>query len=174
MQRPTSAVVFGILNIAFAAIGAVGLLATAMVLSSVQADSSNPVLGIMRDSPAYMTWMKIALPVGMLGILVLLAGGIGLLCFKTWGRTLSIGYAIYGIVNAILAVGMNFFFLCLPMLHQAQQQTGPEQASAYGSAIGGTIGSSFGLIYPVLLLIFMTRPKLVAAFRGTTEQSKVS
>ena len=170
MQRPTSALVFGILNIAFAAIGAFGLLATAAVLFSMPVDSNNPALKIMRDSPAYMMWMKIALPVGALGSLALLAGGIGLLCFKAWGRTLSIGYAIYGIVNAILAVGMNFFFLCLPMLHQASQQAGPEQASAYGSAIGGTIGSSFGLIYPVLLLIFMTRPKLVAAFRGTTAQ----
>ena len=37
----------------------------------------------------------------------------------------------------------------------------PEQAGAIGATAGG---SCFGMIYPVLLLIFMFRPKVVAAF----------
>ena len=36
---------------------------------------------------------------------------------------------------------------------------------AIGGAIGSSIGGCFALIYPVLLLIFMTRPKLAAAFQ---------
>ena len=170
MERPTSATVFGILNIAFAAMGAFGVV-LAVAMFSTTADANNPVIKIMRESPGYMIYMKIMIPLGAVACVLLLVAGIGLLCFKAWGRILSIVYAVWAILNGILGAVMNFFVLFLPRLHQAQQINGPEQAGAYGGAIGGTFGSCFGLIYPVLLLIFMLRPKLAAAFRGTTSQT---
>jgi hypothetical protein len=164
MQRPTSVTVFGILNIAFAVLGAFGLIFT-LALFSLQTDTNNPVVKLIHENPTYAAWMKVSICLGVPSCLALLAAGIGLLCMKSWARILSIIYAIYAIVFGIAGTVANFFFMVRPMLEQAQQQQGPEAAAAIGGAIGGTIGGCFGLIYPVLLLIFMTRPKVVAAFR---------
>jgi hypothetical protein len=98
----------------------------------------------------------------------LLIAGIGLLLMKSWARTLSIIYAIYALVAGVLGLVVNFMFLVRPMLERAGQQHGPEAAGALGGAIGGTFGGCLGLVYPILLLIFMTRPKLVAAFQPTS------
>jgi len=164
MQRPTSVLVFGILNIVFAAFGVFGLIASFAILF-LPADSNNPVIKIMHENPLYSAWLKLCIPLGLLSCAALLAAGIGLLCLKSWARTLSIAYAIFAIVFGILGMVVNFIFLVRPLLEQAQQQHGTEAAGAIGGAIGGTIGGCFGLIYPVLLLIFMSRPKVAAAFQ---------
>ena len=165
MQRPTSVTVFGILNIAFAAFGVFGLIAS-IALFFISTDSNNPVIKIMHENPAYAAWLKVCIPLGVLSCSALLVAGIGLLRLTSWARTLSIVYAIYAIVFGIIGPAVNFFFIIRPMLEQARQQHGPEAAGAIGGMIGGTIGGCFGLIYPVLLLIFMMRPNVVAAFRS--------
>ena len=91
--------------------------------------------------------------------------GVGLLRLKSWGRKLSIGYAIYAIVFTIISSAANFMFLFRPMMEEAQQRQGVEAGAAIGGAIGASVGSCFGLIYPIILLIFMMRPKVVAAFQ---------
>jgi hypothetical protein len=164
MQRPTSVTVFGILNIVFAAFGLFGLIAS-IALFFLPADSNNPVIKLIHESPGYAMWLKICIPLGVLSCSALLAAGIGLLYLKSWARILSIIYAIYAIVFGITGMVVNFIFMVQPMLEQARQEQGPEAAAATGGAIGGTIGGCFGLIYPILLLIFMTRPKVAAAFR---------
>ena len=153
MQRPTSVTVFGIF----------GIIGTIVMFATMDA-SRNPVVKIMQNSPAYVAWMKLNLPLGLAATAVLLTAGIGLLRMKPWARKLSVGYAIYAIVVCLLGAVMNFIFLMRPMLEEASRQQGPEAAAAIGGAIGGTVGGCLGIIYPILLLIFMTRPKVVAAF----------
>jgi len=164
-QRPASIKIFGILNIVFAAWGVVGLLGSAVLLFASH-DSNNPVIKIMHDNPGYAAWLKISFLQGIPVCAVLAAAGIGLLLLKPWARMLSIVYGIYAIVFGIFGTVMNTIFLVLPMLHQAQGKNGPEAAGAIGAAIGGSLGGCIGLIYPVLLLIFMTRPNVVDAFRA--------
>ncbi len=166
-QRPTSINVFGILNLVFAGWGIFGLLGSAVLLFATS-DSNNPVIKIMHDNPGYATWLKITFVLGIPGCVVLAASGIGLLLLKPWARVLSIIYAVYAIVLGLAGTVINVIFLVLPLLRQAQGQTGPEAAGAIGGAIGGSLGGCIGLIYPVLLLIFMTRPKVVAAFQAGT------
>ena len=166
MQRPTSVIVFGILNIVFAVFGVIGL-AISLAMFSLSADSNNPVVKLINENPTYAAWMKFSILLSVPGLLALLTAGIGLLCMKSWARILSIIYAIYAIVAGIAGMVANFIFMIRPMLEQAQQQQGSEAAAAVGGAIGGTIGGCFGLIYPVLLLIFMIRQKVVAAFHPT-------
>ncbi len=164
MKRPASVTTFGILNIVFAGIGMLGVAATVAMLSG-RGGAANPVLTLMRDNSAYAAWTKISLPLGILSCVALMAAGIGLLWLKPWGRKLSIGYAIYAILFGILGTVINFMFLIRPMLEEAaRNKQGPEAASAIGGAIGGGVGGCLGIVYPILLLIFMTRPKLVAAF----------
>ncbi len=163
MQRPAAVTVFGILNIVFAAFGVFGVLASIALFSRTDA-SNNPVVRIIRDSPAYAGFLKLSIPLGLIACVVLLVAGIGLLRLQPWARKLSIGYAIYAIVMSLVGAAMNFIFLLRPMLEEASHKQGPEAAGAIGGAIGGTVGGCFGLIYPILLLVFMTRAKVVAAF----------
>lgn len=164
MQRPTSVTVFGILNIVFAAFGIFGLIFS-IALFYLPADTNNPVIKLIHESPAYAAWIKVCIPLGLLSCAVLLAAGIGLLRLRPWGRTLSIAYAIYAVVFGLVGTVVNFIFVTQPMIEQAHQQQGPQAAGAMGAVIGGSIGGCFGLIYPVLLLIFMLRPVVAAAFR---------
>src|SRR2546426_936613 len=164
MQRPASVTVFGILNIVFAVFGLFGIFAT-VALFSLTEQSNNPVVRIVRENPSYAGWLKVSIPLGLLGCAALLAAGIGLLRLRPWGRKLSLAYAIYAIVLGAVGMVMNFIFLLRPMFEEAAQKQGPEAAGAIGGAVGGSIGGCVGLIYPVLLLIFMTRPNVVAAFQ---------
>jgi hypothetical protein len=167
MQRPTSATVFGILNIGFAGMGIIGIIASIGLLM-LSVNFNNPVVKVMQESPGYALWFKICIPLGLLSCGVLLAAGIGLLLVKPWGRLLSIGYAIYAIGFGIVGTVVNFLFITRPLLEQAQNKGGPEAAGAIGGAIGGSIGGCFGMIYPILLLIFMFHPAIRDAFRPAT------
>lgn len=164
MPRPVSLTVFAILNLAFGVMGLLGIISTVVMLSS-PAFAGNPALKVMHDSPAYMTWLKITVPVGVVSSLALMAAGVGLWLVKSWGRVLSIIHAIFSIVMGVAGMVVNYLFLMRPLLESAQRQHGPEAAGAIGGAIGATFGGCFGMIYPIVLLIFLTRPNLVAAFR---------
>ena len=147
----------------FAVFGVLGTVAS-IALFMMPDQTNNPVIKIMQENPAYAAWLKVCIPLGLLSCAALLAAGIGLMFLKPWARKLSIGYAIYAIAFGILGMVMNFLFLVRPMLEHAREQQGPEAAGAIGGAIGGSVGGCFGLVYPILLLIFMFRPKVVAAF----------
>jgi hypothetical protein len=92
---------------------------------------------------------------------VLVAAGIGLLLLKNWSRLLSIGYAVYRIILSFLesAVMFGVFRRALAGFPQVSQGA---FAIAAGAAI---IGGVFTLAYPVLLLYFLRRPKVVRAFQ---------
>ena len=165
MQRPTSVTVFGILNIVFAGFGIVGIVFAAMLFTVVGSNSNNPVVQIIQDNPGFATWMKISVVLGFIVSLALLAAGIGLLKLQPWARTISIIYGIYSLIMVPVGTVVNYIYVTRPMIEQAQGTQGPAAAGAIGGAIGGMIGGCFGLIYPVLLLIFMFRSNVVAAFR---------
>ena len=163
MQRPTTVTVFGILNIVFAVFGLFGILAS-LAMFKLAEGTGNPVFKIMHDNPAFAAWMKLSIPLGVLSSAALLAGGIGLLMMKPWARKLSIGYSLYAMVMGLVGMVFSYLWMVRPMMEQAAQKQGPEAAGAIGGAVGGLVGGCFSLAYPVLLLIFMTRPKVVAAF----------
>jgi len=165
MQRPTSASVFGILNIVFAIFGVLGIFASLAVLRIVD-DAHNPMVRLLRENHTYAAWFKIMIPLGLISSMVLLASGIGLLMMKNWGRLTTIGYAIYAIVFGLINAFVNFVYLVMPIFAHTEQGPPAEMAGQIGAAIGTVIGGVIGMAYPVLLLIFMTRPKLIAAFRA--------
>jgi hypothetical protein len=73
----------------------------------------------------------------------------------------------------VLGSVMNAAFVIPPILQEASQNPGPEAAGAVAGAVGGSAGGCLGMIYPVLLLIFLTRPKLLAAFRVAQEKATI-
>lgn len=170
--RPTAVTVFGILNLVFAGMGLFGLccgIIPLLTMNSIQAmpnQPPNPVLELMKENQAYFVFIVVTMVLGLVATLVLACGGYGLLKMRPWGRHLSIVYAVYTILAGIVGLIANWFWLFTPLMEQARQASGPEQAGAIGGLVGGVCGGGIGLIYPVLLLIFMTRPNVVQAFRN--------
>jgi len=164
MQRPTAVTVFGILNIIFAALGFITMIASVAMFAAVGTDTKNPVIQLIHDSPAYAAWMRVSIGLGLVASAALLAAGIGLLKLQPWARILSIVYAIYSMMMVLVGTVVNYVWLVQPLLAQAHKKQDAE-AGAIGGAIGGMAGGCFGMIYPILLLIFMLVPKVSAAFR---------
>jgi hypothetical protein len=164
MQRPASVTIFGILNVLFAAFGVVGLIAS-FALFSVPEDPNSPVVKLLHQNASYTVWLKFCILLGLLSCVVLLAAGVGLLGLKPWARTLSMGYAIFAVVFAMMAMGINLFVMIQPLFEQVPPQQERAVAGAIGGPLSGTVGGCLGLIYPLVLLAFMLRPKVASAFR---------
>jgi hypothetical protein len=69
MKRPTSVTVFGVLNIVFGVFGIIGMIGTIAVFAMPQVAHNNPALQVMQDNPAYLSWMKLTIPLGLLSTL---------------------------------------------------------------------------------------------------------
>ncbi|MGD0812326.1 MAG: hypothetical protein ABSA83_01870 [Verrucomicrobiota bacterium] len=151
-HRPVSVTIFGILNIGFGVLGVITTIVS-MALHSPGGAALSPIIKKVYDNPGFSAWMKIATPLGGVGALALIVAGIGLLLLQNWGRLTSIGYAIYGIVIALVNTTL--------MLHAAFGEQGLTMIILLFAALVGLV---IGLVYPALLLIFMTRAKLKAAF----------
>jgi hypothetical protein len=167
MARPTAVTVFGILNIIF---GALGLLCTPFTLLALfmpqNSSFPNPAIDLMKTNEGYRIWMITSMVLGIIVSGILLAAGIGLLMLKPWGRKASVGYGIYAIVMVVITLPINYLLLIAPLMARAQSSSNPqESAGAMGGAIGGLFGGCAGLIYPVLLLVFMMQPNVVSTFK---------
>jgi hypothetical protein len=173
MQRPVSVTVFGILNIVFAGLGLCGTLLGGLFLAAKPGPAQNPMVRIMEGDPFYATWVKISIPLSLLGCGALLAAGIGLLLLKEWGRKLTLGYAVYAIALGLVNLVIHFVFVVRPLMEEAGRQQGPEAFAAIGGAVGGILGGCLGFVYQFLLLYFMTRPNVIAAFRGPAGPSEL-
>ena len=166
--RPVSVTIFGILNIAFAAMELLGLLFSALsrvLLHSAQ----NPITKAMQDNPDYHTYQMIAVPVGLVAGLALLASGIGLLFLKNWARQLSLACGVYKMIAGVVTPFLLYRPVIVPMLDTVAKQLkaiAPETLQQI-AFVGLIVGAIFSLIYPGLLIFFMTRPKVVAAFLPT-------
>lgn len=164
-SRPASLTVFGILNILFGVLGicgtAGGVLPFVMEMPSDPA-IPNPMLDLIKSNASYRTFLIVSLALGAIVALLVLAGGVGLLLSKAWGRTLSIVYGWYTIVAAIVGMGVNWYVM-QPLLAKMQEGGGPGQVAVTAGLVGGLIGAVLGMIYPILLLVFMNRPAIRAA-----------
>jgi hypothetical protein len=146
-QRPISVTIFGILNIGFGMLGIVVLLISVVLMSKTNM-AENPIMKQMNATPQSAAWEKISTPLGGIAAVVLLVAGIGLLMLRNWARIVSIAHGIYSILACIVG--------CIVTL------------SGGGSGIMKTAAamvSLVGLVYPVLLIIFMMKASVVAAFK---------
>src|SRR5580704_1777740 len=123
MQRPIAVAVFGILNIVFAGLGLIGIMSIGVVLNVLDT-SNNPAYKVMRESPGYMSWMKLSIPLGLVSCALLLSSGIGLLKMKPWARKVAIGYALYALVLGVVGLVMSLICVVGPLMAQASQQQG--------------------------------------------------
>ena len=161
MQRPTSATVFGILNLIFSVLGLCGTgfgIFSLLVFQNPEMGGGAQVpltLELMRENPAYQAFTFVSIGLGAVSAILLAVSGIGLLKLRPWGRTLCIVYGSYTVLLAI-ASGVINVAVFAPELDKAQQQANPQAtAEAMGGVISGAIGGCGSLIYPAILLGFM-------------------
>lgn len=162
-RPPASIKVLGILNLVFAALGALGTLFTwASYFGHLDLGRSNPVIEIAHESPAYMRFLEWSTAATAVALVVLLASGIGLLRMRMWGRKLAVVYAVFTVVAGIVAMAMTQHYLLGPLSRA-------HSAAAVGGAAGGYLGGIAGIAYPVVLLAFMFRRNVVAALVAASE-----
>ena len=87
MNRPTTALVFGILNIVFFVLGLCGTIIPLSVVFVQQNPNapSNPLIDLMQSSDAFKAFTVISAGLGLVGAIVLCFAGIGLLMMRNWG-----------------------------------------------------------------------------------------
>lgn len=165
-KKPTSMVVFGILNLVFGVFGILGLLfAVFSAFLDLPQDPNNPLQAYMND-PTLKTLMLVSQVFASILAVLLVISGVGLINGKLFGRRLAIIYAIGTMLLVVIVAVINISFISLPVLaHASELPEGPEKI---GAIIGGSaffIQPICGFIYPVLLLIFMMRAPVKNYFR---------
>src|SRR5581483_10813524 len=96
--------------------------------------------------------------------IVLLAGSIGSLSMKRWARKAMVIYAFVTIVAAVISTTASVAWLT-PRLERAQRQAGVPPPPPFLNPRVGTIGGFLlGVIFPVCVAYFFTRPEIKAAF----------
>jgi hypothetical protein len=146
-MRPTSVTVLGILNIVF---GGLGILCTPVGLVAIFI-----VPNAMNTTAVSKTWLLISSIVGIFCSFLLLIVGIGLLKLKRWARIWTLGYGWFAIAWGIVGIVVN-----IALAASGELGNTPEMI---GGAIGGFCGGIIGLAYPILLIIFMSKPNVKAA-----------
>lgn len=167
MQRPTSVTVLGILNILFGVFGILGSIYSLVSFGTqnLGAATGNPVFDIMAKSPALATWTRVSTVLGIFAAIAEMISGVGMLQLREWGRKLAVGVALYLILLTVIGFFANLLLLIRPLLDAAGATNDPAmKAGAYAGAFAGFFGGCSGLIYPAILLFFMTRPEVAAAF----------
>jgi hypothetical protein len=162
--RPTSVTVLAIVGMVW---GALVLLCNMVSLIPllVQVGPPNPMIQEMRADPALHNWNIIATVARLvLGVLLLVGSGVALM-LKGWGRVLMLVYAVLAIALSLVDTYMTVTHV-LPILRRLAASD-PNVAQIMGmQRIGMVLGIVIGMLLPLLILFFMTRPNVKAAFAG--------
>ena len=171
-ERPVSVTLFGILNIGFGLLGLGWALLSKLLEGFDSAHSGaslSPYFSTMMaiwdaisKDPAYAVWNQISFPMDIAAGLALTAAGIGLLLLKNWSRLLSNGWAVYTIISVFVNLAVLFVALHRVLAGALHSSTTGAVALVLASA---AISAILTLVYPLLLLYFMSRPKVVPAFQ---------
>ncbi|MEM9451906.1 MAG: hypothetical protein AAGA75_25730 [Cyanobacteria bacterium P01_E01_bin.6] len=149
MSKPVAVKVFGILNIVFGSLG--------LVTSPLNFLNLGQSIELLQAEGFFRTWLSLTVFIAPITSLILLILGIGLLRYKEWGRQGTVLYSwftiILGILSGVITVG------------SLAGQLSDSNPVILGAVIGGIIGAVVGLIYPIVSLVFLTRPSAKEACR---------
>ena len=157
VPMPPSIKVFGILQIVFGSMGCVcGGAGAGLILLMMKNEEFSMAFrqGLTEGhTEGYSNLLVITGVIALLLSVFQIITGVGLLKKRNWGRTSSLLYAV-----VTMLVSITTTILTISMMKE-----GPNVAFTLISTIGGAL---FQLIYPICILIFLTRPAVVEALRN--------
>jgi len=160
---PKSVAVFGVLNLLIAALQLIVTGLLVMPLLTAQ-HASNPALATLREDRFLYGFLVATTVVGVVLILMLAIAGIGLLQSQSWGRQLSVIYGTLEIVATFISLLTVYLYLFEPLIEAVSVQGSDSDKDIVRRAAFEVLLSALGsLIYPVILLAFMTRCRIVEA-----------
>jgi len=166
MNRPTSVLVFAILNLILGGLGVlslVGDLAMRLGLFELPTEG-NPVLAAMATDSGLRLYLDVMQVIGIPATVVLIASAVGLLKLKPWARAVTIAYGVYTIAVSVFNPIVLYDRAFGPLLEQTAGTSGPERMAAVFGTVGLIVGAVVMTGYWVLVMVFMTRRHVVAAF----------
>jgi uncharacterized protein YneF (UPF0154 family) len=170
-RRPTVVTVLAILAIIFGSLGVLGGICNIPQYLGVRL-MPNPILdGIQKDG-VMLTFMLTSLAINLILSVILLIAGIGSLSLKPSSRVWMIRYAlIHIVVTAVsLLLGLTFITARNHALMQKTLAANPQlntpqmKMVLQYSTTGGYCFAIVFLIWPLLILYYMNRPQVKAAF----------
>jgi len=174
-SKPTAVVVLAILHLVG---GSLDLLITLGSLAMSAASKGQGGLGAanarqlgqaLETIPAYHLVVGVQIGLNILLDVMLLSAGFGLLGLRPWARTLSLVYAPLSIVLRILSTVWTVVWMMPVMTAVLQEQMGGNPQAGPILEVAQYVGVCFSLVflaYPIVVLVILTRPAIVAAFRG--------
>lgn len=163
---PASITVFGVLNLVFGALGVCGVLFAVLGLvlqnMDIPQQPQNQGVEVLNQHPIYGPFQTVNVGINFVMTFVLLLAGIGLLKKRSFGRTLSNTYGVFAILSVLINIFLLAVFLRGELFALPPENGLPIGMIIFWSAIGGGL---VGMVYPVLLLIFINRPRVKAALQ---------
>jgi len=167
-ERPTVVTVFGVVNIVYGGLGVfvAGCGALSLALTRGPMGQQNPGAEAILNNPALLTWSVVNPTLTFFFSLLLIAAGIGLLGLRPWARTASLVWGVYGALKAVASAVIGVLLVFPAMSEMMRQNSGQFGAAFQGGMVFGVVAAAIiGLVYPVCILYFMTRPSFIEAFK---------
>jgi hypothetical protein len=187
-NQPSTAIpkVFGILSIIFAsmvllfgllgscmgfAFRSLGNLGSSLPQSGQAGEQARIMMEYMGTIYFYIGIQSLAFAAMSAWLLTI---GIGQLRYRRWARNHTIYWSIAAFVVLVAVVVFSFAFIgpAYQRMFEAMAKSAPSGAlpSAFTGTMSGLVGGSTGITmlifyapYPILLLIYFTRPRVIAA-----------
>lgn len=162
--RPTSVTVLAIIGIVWAAIL---LLCNSVMLIPmfVELGVPDPVTAGIKADPVAYGWSMATVVARVVLAIALLAGSIGALMLKPAGRAAMLFYA-WAIIGISLADIVMSVLVTFPIMRDALGGNPQLAPAVMGQQIGIIVGIVVALAYPIVVLVFMYKPHVKAAFAG--------
>ena len=173
--RPTSVTVFAVLGIIFGSLGVLGMLCSIPQYFGLQL-APNPMMDGIRKDPLLLTVTLGSLIVGFVMSVWLLVASIGMLSLKTWARKAMVRYGIVYLVTSILSIILSLS-VTNPRMRQVTEQSMQSNAQLNTpqmktimrySSYGGVCFAVVFLLWPILIIYFMSKPHVKSAFHEQT------
>lgn len=167
-NTPTSVIVLSIIGLLIGVLAILGGCANVAVLSMNRNPAlfkGNPSLQILATDPLVRKMTMVQSPLAIVVNGFLIAGCIGSFLLRPWARRMMAVVAWAKIVLGIAGTIFSFLFVSPKLV----AMYAPGTAEYTGAQIGryiGLLGVVLVVAYPVCVLIFYHRPRVVDAFKG--------
>jgi hypothetical protein len=172
MRRgPTSVKVLSILGILFSAFGVLGILTAGVMLVASGFLPDEMTQPEIDNDLGYLIGSWILLAISLPLTLLLFFASVGSLSLKPWARRGMLIYAVITILQGVAYFLFTFFYV-LPLMLSVLPPNDPNRIGVVGGVVIGVFGTIIGMVYPIFVICYFTRPHVVDAFRGVFPPSR--